>query len=121
MYKCGVFYIENDIIENESLEPKIKASMYYYLIHNILNHKPKKNERQKIFPHFIRYFNLEEKLSDNHFFVTTEDLDNIFPKNYNDRIDKILLNLVDLLNGMDGIISIKADKLNYISAGIFHR
>lgn len=117
--KCGIFHIEHDIIENGNIEPKIIASMYYYLIHNILNHKPNENEYQKKFPHFIKYFNLDEKFIDDEIFVTIEDLNNIFPKKYNERIDKILLNLADLSNGMDGIISIKADKLNLFQPVFF--
>lgn len=117
--KCGIFYIEHDIIENGEIEPKIIASMYYYLIHNIIKHKPKENEKQKIFPHFIKYGKSADRLLNNHFFITAEDLDNIFPKTYNDKIEKILLNLVYLSNGMDGNFTINFDKAELFQAIFF--
>ncbi|NMC56830.1 MAG: hypothetical protein GYA50_06395 [Eubacteriaceae bacterium] len=103
--KCGIFYIEHDILDNDSLEPKIRASMYYYLIHNIINHQPKPNEHQKIFPHFILRFNFDKKIYNDHYYISKEALLNIYPNSFSDLINKILINIADLSDGFSGSIS----------------
>jgi len=102
--KCGRFYLDYSIIvhNNQDLEAKNQTCTYYYLTHcNQFYHNQKS---QEISP----YFHSKSELPNgeigpgNVYYISIESIQNIYPKNFSERIDKVLLNLANYCGGIGG-------------------
>ncbi len=88
--RCGEFIIENDTIDlfSDSMpSSKLKACLFWFLSQNV-NSKIK----QKPIPHIFSS-SWEEGIAQNHHFISTRTLLNLFPNTINEQLDMILVNL----------------------------
>lgn len=82
-------------MRNNEIKPKLRACMYFYITQNASQYKPEVGSSKNIFPHF-RYYKSEEKIYKHHHYIHEEDLYNLYPNTFSDKLDKIMLNLAYL-------------------------
>lgn len=117
--KCNVFIIDNELLHGGAIEPKLGACMYFYITQNALRYKPEVGSSKNIFPHFRYNYKSEEKIYKHHHFIAEEDLYNLYPKTFSDRIDKIMLNLAYLTKEIGNEFSINYNDYNLIKNILF--
>ncbi|GHU34327.1 hypothetical protein FACS1894105_00900 [Clostridia bacterium] len=79
--KCGHYVVSEEI--SNCITYKIRSAMYFYM----------KNRQQKNIPFFSDDRSKLLVLNDNGEYVDKAMLDNLYPRNFAERIDKIMLNL----------------------------
>ena len=90
---CGKYIVESTfrkMLENNNLL-RSKACLYYYVT------QVQKNKRDGTILHFFGTEDWEEGYEKNQYFVSYKSITNLFPKNLNEKIEKIITNLGNLL------------------------
>ena len=109
--KCGVFLIEDNLINKLTL--KTKACIYYYLSHN--RQIDNIHEQKAIYPHFHN-MNWEDGQLKDRIIISEKALLNLYPQSLQQKTDMILLNLADKIKYIGNVFttySSEEDKLLY--------
>ena len=110
--RCGKYAIENDadsLLTDVSEGPRLKASLFWYLL------QKDNNSFQNKFLPFIISTDGEEGIRDNCQFISTKSLSIMFPRNIDDQINKILINIASIIGfiGGDMIIDLAEGKRSF--------
>lgn len=123
---CDMYYFDDNLFVDKTnyiLEPKIKASMYYFMTHNMIQYK--RASKYETVPQKYIYFTANIDLDDGYHDVAYKDyyvvsmatLRKIYPINFSDLIDKVLNNLSEYLSykmGKTFLTKTKFDTSGYI-------
>jgi nucleoside 2-deoxyribosyltransferase len=105
--RCGIYYFDRQfLLKSGELEPSAKSCMYYILTHNIFGHK-RLNPNDVSQPKIL-FFSKEEKedgFIKDHYIISEKTLYDYLPKNFLDRVDKVLINLGEYIGEIGESIS----------------